>query len=139
MLNKLLPSLLLITSTAVAQPRINNGGILNAASYGSLSATGSGLAQGAMITVFGESLGPATLTSAQTLPLPTELTGTRVRIGNQDAYLIYTSARQVAAIVPSTVPTGGADVTVTFNGQTSQAHRVNVVAADFGIFTRNRQ
>ena len=90
-----------------------------------------------MITIFGESLGPATLTSAQSLPLPTELAGTRVRIGNQDAYLIYTSARQVAAIVPSTIPSGAADVTVTFNGQTSQAQRVNIVAADFGIFTRN--
>jgi uncharacterized protein (TIGR03437 family) len=137
MFKTIIPALFLLTSAAFAQPRINNGGILNAASYGSLSASGSGLAQGAMITIFGEGLGPATLVSAQSLPLPTELAGTRVRIGNQDAYLIYTSARQVAAIVPSTVPVGAADVTVTFSAQTSPVQRVNIVAADFGIFTRN--
>jgi uncharacterized protein (TIGR03437 family) len=134
---KLLPALVLTASAAIAQPRIGNGGTLNAASYGSLRAGGSGLAQGAMITIFGEGLGPAVLVSAPSLPLPTELAGTRVRIGNQDAFLIYSSTRQVAAIVPSTVPVGAADVAVTFNGQISQAQRVNIVAADFGLFTRN--
>jgi uncharacterized protein (TIGR03437 family) len=137
MFKKFIPALFLVTSATVAQPRINNGGILNAASYGSLSASGSGLAQGAMITIFGEGLGPAALLSAQALPLPTELAGTRVRIGNQDAYLIYTSARQVAAIIPSTIPVGQADATVTFNGQSSPPQRINIVTADFGIFTRN--
>jgi uncharacterized protein (TIGR03437 family) len=137
MFQRLLSFFLLLASALVAQPRINQGGILNAASYGSLSAPGSGIAQGAMIAIFGENLGPATLVNASSLPLPTELAGTRIRVGNADAYLIYTSARQVGAIVPSTVPTGAAEITATFNGQTSQAQRVSIVAADFGIFTRN--
>jgi uncharacterized protein (TIGR03437 family) len=134
---KLLFGTFLAASLLSSQPRIDQGGILNAASYGSLTAPGSGIAQGAMAVFFGDGLGPSALQSATSLPLPTELGGTRVRIGGQDAYLIYTSARQVSAIIPSTTALGAADIVISYNGQSSQPRRVNVVAADFGIFTRN--
>jgi uncharacterized protein (TIGR03437 family) len=124
-------AILLSAGALFAQPRIDNDGIVNAASYSTR------IAQGSMIVIFGAGLGPATLQSAPTLPLPAELAGTRVRIGSLDAFMIYTSARQVAAIVPSAAPVGAADVTVTFNGQTSPSRGVNIAATDFGIFTRN--
>ena len=46
---------------------------------------------------------------------------------------------QVAAILPSNTPIGSANVTVTYNGQTSAANKINVVKSALGVFTRNSQ
>jgi uncharacterized protein (TIGR03437 family) len=89
------------------------------------------------MVIFGSSLGPATLQSAAAYPLGTTLAGTSVRIGNASAFLVYTSATQVAAVVPSTVQPGTHQVTVTYNNRTSPPVSVPVTATDFGIFTRN--
>jgi uncharacterized protein (TIGR03437 family) len=121
-----------------AQPAIAEQGVTNAASYSILGLpNGGGLTPGSIMVIFGSGLGPAVVESATGYPLPVELAGTRVRIGNASAYLVYSSATQVAAIVPSSVQPGTHEVTVTFGERTSPPVRVPIVPVDFGIFTRN--
>ncbi len=142
---------LVSSAAAFAQPSI--GGIVNAGSYSSAALDSSGkpignnlIAQGAIFIIFGQNLGPATLQGSGPLPLVTSLpdaNGTSVSIssGGQSisAFMVYTSAGQVAAILPSDTPAGAATVTVTYNGQTSAAANINVVQSGLGVFTANSE
>jgi uncharacterized protein (TIGR03437 family) len=123
---------------AFAQPSITPNGVVNGASYTTP------IARGSIVVIFGKGLGPAALVQATTTPLPVQLpsgNGTSVKFssggGSYDGVMLYTSATQVSAIVPSTVPTGTASVTVTYAGQTSAAVTVPVVNSAFGAFTKN--
>jgi len=120
-----------------AQPVIADQGVTNAASYSIALPNGGGLTPGSIIVIFGSGLGPATLQSAPSYPLGATLVGTSVRIGSDSAFIVYTSATQVAAIVPSTLQPGRHQVTVTYDNRTSPPVPVQVTATDFGIFTRN--
>ncbi len=88
--------------------------------------------------IFGKNLGPAQLARAS-FPLPTSLAGTSVRVSvagqNVDCYMIYTSAGQVAAILPSRTLVGAGTITVTYNNQTSSPAPITVTQTSFGIFT----
>jgi uncharacterized protein (TIGR03437 family) len=56
--------------------------------------------------------------------------------GQADAIMIYTSATQVAAIVPSSLNfTGTVLLTVTYNGQTSNTFFMRLTSSTFGSFT----
>ena len=143
--------LFILTISAVAQPTI--GGIVNGASYAVSPTDSSGnpignnnVAQGAIFVVFGTNMGPTSLVQASGLPLGTSLpasNGTSVSItsGGQtvSAFLIYSSALQLAAILPSNAPIGAATVTVSYNGQTSAPASINVVQSAFGLFTQNSE
>ena len=135
-----IPLFVLASAMAVAQPVVNQGGVLNAASYGLDSLPNSGLAQGGIFTVFGYGLGPAALQSA-TFPLPTTLGGTSIKVTAGgvavDAIMVYTLASQVAAILPSRTPAGPGVLTLTYNGRTSSPVPISVVRTNFGIFARN--
>jgi uncharacterized protein (TIGR03437 family) len=92
--------------------------VRDSASYGAV------IAQGSMFVLFGESLGPNTLVQASTLPLPMRLAGTSVTVTSGgvtlDCPMIYVSATQVAAILPSTTPVSSeAKFIVTANGMSS--------------------
>src|SRR5947209_18278829 len=127
----------LLTSLAVAQPRVASGGVVNSASYANTGLLNSGIAQGSIFTIFGTGLGPDTLTSASGFPLPPSLNGTSVRITSGattvNAVLLYVSAGQVGAILPSQTPLGNATLTVTYNGQTSAPEPIIVARRKFGI------
>jgi uncharacterized protein (TIGR03437 family) len=90
-----------------------------------------------MFVVFGRNLGPTDVTRASELPLAVELAGTRVTVGSMEAPIIYTSATQVGAIVPAGLSAGSTEVRVSYMGQTSLAHQVDLVRGSFGIFTIN--
>lgn len=128
-------------SALFAQPAVNDGGILNAASYMSSKLPGGAIAQGSIFVVFGARMGPAAIAQAG-FPLPSTLAGTNVRVtsGGQtlDCPLVYTLASQLAAILPSNTPVGNATLTVTFNGQTSAPRSFRVVNASFGTFSLNQ-
>ena len=132
---------LLTAVTAVAQPSINTGGVVNAASYAPPGLPNSAIAQGSIFVIFGRNLGPSSLVQA-TFPLRTVLAGTSVRVTvggrSVDCYLIYTSATQVAALLPSSTPVGTGTVTVSYNNQTSAPAAITVAASSFGIFTVNQ-
>lgn len=125
---------------AAAQPAVT--GALNTASYVVPGFPNAGLAQGGMIAIFGRNLGPSAIAQATSFPLPTTLGGTsaKLTVAGQalDLIITYALATQVGAIVPSNVPTGAGQLTVTFNGQTSANFPVQVVASQFGIFTINQ-
>jgi uncharacterized protein (TIGR03437 family) len=138
----LLVALLFFHSLAQAQPVVNAGGILNAASYALPGLPNSDIAQGSMFVVFGQRLGPANLQQTTAFPRPTQLAGTSIRITGggvtADAIMVYTSAGQVAAILPSRIPTGEATLTVTYNGQTSAPVSFRVARSSLGVFTRSQ-
>ncbi len=131
--------LLGLSASAFAQPVAT--GAVNAASYAAAGLPNGGLAQGAMFVVFGRAMGPAALQQVTAFPVPTDLGGTSVKVTvggtSVDCFVVYTSAGQVAAILPSNTPTGAGTLTVTYNGQTSAALNVQVVAHAFGIFALN--
>lgn len=124
-----------------AQPAVNDGGILNAASYASPQLPGGAIAQGSIFVVFGARMGPAAIALAG-FPLPSTLAGTNVKVtsGGQtlDCPLVYTLAGQLAAILPSQTPVGNATLTVTFSGQSSTPRSFRVVASSFGTFSLNQ-
>lgn len=139
----LLHAVLLATacSTLFAQPVVNDGGILNAASYMSSKLPSGAIAQGSIFVVFGARMGPSAIALAG-FPLPSTLAGTNVKVtsGGQtlDCPLVYTLAGQLAAILPSNTPVGNATLTVSFNGQSSAPRSFRVVASSFGTFSLNQ-
>ncbi|HKW99560.1 MAG TPA: hypothetical protein VJN43_17605 [Bryobacteraceae bacterium] len=137
-------ALFALLTPAGAQPVINAGGVVNAASYQP------GIAPGSIFVVFGSNLGPATLVQASSLPLEDSLAGTKVHFepaasglvtgqrsaaSSVDALMVYTSAGQVAALLPKGTAPGSYTATVTFNSQTSAGITVTVVKRNLGIVT----
>jgi len=114
---------------------------LNVASYTRVGLPGGSIAQGSMFTVFGGSMG-TTFTGALSFPLQTTMQGTSIKVTSGstsvDAIMIYTSAGQVNAILPSSTPAGSAMLTLTYNGQTSPPVPVQIVPSSFGAFTLNQ-
>ncbi len=118
---------------AEAQPSVS--AVINAANADTTS-----LARGSFISIFGKNLGTQA-GPPSALPLPTSMGSAAVNIkpasgsNTFQAYLQFVSPGQINAIIPSAVPAGPADVTVTVNNQTSPARRVQVAESAFGIFT----
>jgi uncharacterized protein (TIGR03437 family) len=135
---------LFLSSLAFAAPVINTGGIVNAASYVPLAIPSSGIAQGSFFVIFGDGLGPANIAVAPNLNFTTALAGTTVTVTPAagpavQCYLYYTVDRQVSAILPSTIRTGPATVSVSYNRENSEPVAITVVRSDFGIFTSNQR
>jgi uncharacterized protein (TIGR03437 family) len=135
-----LSSIWLLTSILSAQSPTFTG-VVSPASNIPPGLPNSGIAQGSIFVVYGANLGPATLTQATTLPLPTTsgLAGTSIAIAQGSgpaitAPMLYTSAGQVAAVMPSNAPLGADTLTLTYTGK-SGAFPVSVVQSNFGIST----
>ncbi len=135
--------LLSVPSVFAANPAIAANGVKNAASYADPALPNGAIAQGSIFDVFGSNMGRASLAYASTLPLPTTLSGTQVSVtvngSAAQCFMIYTSAGQLAAILPSTTPVGTGTITVSYNGAASAAAPIKVAASSFGIFTINQQ
>ena len=96
------------------------------------------LAPGEIVVLYGSGLGPAQLTSAGVGGdglYDTVLSGTRVKFDGIGAPILYTSANQVAAIVPYEVTGASTQVTVTYQGQTSAAATIALAGSVPGLFT----
>jgi uncharacterized protein (TIGR03437 family) len=132
--------LVLCAGCAWGQPVVN--GVFNSASYAPFGMPNWGIAQGSLFTLFGSGVGPAQLVQSSGFPLQTSLAGTAMHVTagaiTVDAYPLYTSATQIAAVLPSETPVGEALVTVTYQGQTSNSKSIVVVKGTFGIFTLNQ-
>jgi hypothetical protein len=113
-----------------AQPAIT--AVENAASNLDPRLPNAGIAQGAIFVVYGTSLGPANIAVAPAAFQSTTLSNTSVAVTvggtTVDAPLYYTSAGQVAALLPSNTPTGPGTITVTYNNQASAKAPIRVVA-----------
>jgi uncharacterized protein (TIGR03437 family) len=94
-----------------------------------------------MFIVFGQNMGSANLVQVNSLPVPATLGGTSIRVTvggtTVNTLMIDSSARQVAAVLPSNTPAGDGTLTLTLNNQTSPPAPIRVVPSSFGMFTRN--
>ena len=96
---------------------------------------------GSFITVWGTNLGPAAGVYPP-FPWPTVSSGIKVTFtpvaggAGTDAYLEYIGASQLNAVLPSTVPVGNYNVTVT-NGTVSNQVGTQVVATKVALFTQD--
>jgi uncharacterized protein (TIGR03437 family) len=113
-------------------PSIAQGGIVNA-----VSNRGGGIAQGSMFTIYGSNLGPAASWTAYQFPIPDTVNNVTVTVKQGSttlkAYLLYVQANQINAIMPSNVPLGDAQITVTYNGIIGAAATATIVKVAFGI------
>ncbi len=104
--------------------------VVNAASYKDPRLPGALISPGSIFIVRGSGLGPADIVVAPAAFQSTSLSGTSVKVAVNDktvsALMYYTSATQVAALMPSNTPPGGGfgsnaqvTITVTYNGEDS--------------------
>jgi uncharacterized protein (TIGR03437 family) len=97
------------------------------------------IAQGAMFVVKGSNLGPSSIAIATTFPLAATQAGTSVQVTvggtTVSGIMYYTLATQIAAVLPSSTPTGTGTLTVTYNGATSAPAPITVVPNNIGVFT----
>ena len=130
--------MVLVAGMAAAQaPSISK--VMNAASGNVQALPNGGIAQGAIFTLVGTNMGPAALSIDHNPFTSTRLLGTSVNVTVKGttvgALMYYTSASQVAGLLPSSTPLGTGTVTVTYNGVTSSPAPITVVQNNAGIFT----
>src|SRR5579864_4685619 len=136
-----LSSLTLLAALALpglsAAPAITK--VTNAASNTDPRMPNGGIAQGAVFVVYGTGLGPTSIVVAPTAFQATTLSNTSVAVTvggtTVNTPMYYTSATQVAALLPSKTPTGAGTITVTYNGQASAKAPISVVASNLGVLT----
>lgn len=118
-------------------PIITN--IENAASNISAGLPNSGIAQGAIFIVAGVNLGPANISIATDAFQTPLLSGTQILVmvsgTTVHPTLYYTSATQVAALMPSNTPPGTGTIAVAYNGLVGISAPITVVQNNVGIFT----
>jgi uncharacterized protein (TIGR03437 family) len=96
------------------------------------------ISPGEIVAIHGSGIGPAQLVTAAPGSngfYGTQLANTSVSFSGIPAPMIYTWATQVAAIVPYEITGTTAQVTVTYQGQTSAALSVPIASSAPGIFT----
>ena len=99
---------------------------------------------GKIVVIYGAGLGPSDLIQNQPgtqfggSQFATELGGTKVSVNGIAAPILYTSSTQVAAIVPYAISGTTTQVTVTYQGQASDAFTVPVAPSAPSFFTSNQ-
>ena len=109
-------------------------GVMTASNYGAFSA----LAPGSWMEIYGSNLATVLQqlwsgTDFKGNLAPTDLAGTTVTIGGQQAFVEYVSPGQVNAQVPSNVAPGPQPVVVTTAGGSSVASMIQVNATEPGL------
>jgi uncharacterized protein (TIGR03437 family) len=129
-----------VIGVAVRRLHPTNRSVLIGAVLDAASQSAGPLSPGKIVVVYGAGLGAATLVQNN----PTggvygaQLAGTSVNFNGIAAPLVYTSATQVAAIVPYGITGAAAQVTVTYQGETSPSVAVPVAAVAPSLFTLNQ-
>ena len=138
----LLFALLLFLSPAIGRSQVVLSAAVNGASYLQSSLPNGKLAEGVLFIAFGQGMGPASIERAESFPLPTSLAGTSIRVTvggvTVDCIILYSLSGQVAAILPSNTPVGDGTMVLTYNGVSSAALNITVVARSFGAFAINQ-
>ncbi len=107
--------LLLRAAWAAAQtPVVEPGGVVDAATFGTVVAPGS------LVSIFGSNLASASA-SAGAIPLPPQLGGVSVGFNGIAAPLLFVSPLQINAQLPWNVPTSGPVTVVVTNGAAASA------------------
>ena len=120
---------------AAATPTITSQGVVNTAS----AQSGVPIAPGGLITIYGQNLSDSAGQS-NGLPLPQQLNGTQVKLGNQPLPIQYTSSGQLNVQVPYGVPLNTQyQLTVQHGNTLSAPQSLAVAQAQPGIFAVNQQ
>jgi trimeric autotransporter adhesin len=111
------------------------GGVVDAASQGP-----SPVSPGKIVAIYGAGIGASQLIQNQPSngQLSTELGGTTVSFNGIAAPILYTSATQIAAIVPYAIAAATAQVTVTYLGEVSNVFAVTVSPSAPNFFTSSQ-
>lgn len=117
---------------SVGVPRINDNGILNAASY----AVSAPVTPGAIVSLFGVNLASGS-EQGLNIPLPTILSGAQVLVNDIPAPLFYVSPLQINFQVPAEIQEAQASVVVVVGGTRSPALSLNLAPQSPGIFVMN--
>lgn len=129
----LVPLNLTVQTTGGDQPYIRFP--VDAAGY-----RASPLAIGSIASVFGERLA-AQAVHASSLPLPTELSGTRLLLSREGAEvhcrLFFVSPTQINFLIPDEFPTGAATLTLVRNGVRQNSSPVTISEIRPGLFSAN--
>lgn len=125
-----------ILSAQTTTPVITPGGILSAAGLGAEPPNVA--APGSLVSIFGRNLANTTAT-ASGAPLPRELNGTAVLVGNVFAPLLFISPTQINAQIPFEIlPGSTAPVVVWVSGRASAPEPLRVEAAAPSLFTQEQ-
>lgn len=110
------------------------GSIVDAASQAAIP-----VSPGKIVVIYGAGLGPTQLVSnaAQNGVFASQLAGTSVSFNGLQAPILYTSASQVAAIVPYEVAGTVAQVTVAYQGSMSSSVTVPIAPSEPSLFSAN--
>jgi uncharacterized protein (TIGR03437 family) len=111
---------------------LNPTGVVNAGSSAPFTAD---LAPGELLTLYGANMSAGTQI-ASTVPFPTTLNNTQVKINGIPAPLYYVTPTQLSAIVPYSVTTGIAQIQVINNGTASNTVTMFVSATSPGVLTQ---
>jgi uncharacterized protein (TIGR03437 family) len=115
-------------------PSAGAGGLVDGAAFGQSSGTAQ-IAQGSIISIFGLDLTTA-ITPESGFPVPTQLGGVSVRIGDRWAPLYIATPGQINAMVPYEIPAGTAAVQIEAgNNSVFKYGNINVGASAPRIFT----
>jgi uncharacterized protein (TIGR03437 family) len=129
----------LAAADTIAPPAITPDGIANAASRMPATLGGGAVAGGARIIIPGVRLGPDTAVRGDEADPPTQVAGVSVRIRQGDrvvnAGLLLVSAERIDAWLPPALRAGDAQLTVTYQGRTSEPYALAIVAVSAGIFS----
>lgn len=130
-------------TTLLTPIQVSTGPIItnveNAASNISAGLPNSGIAQGSIFIVAGVNMGPAAISIASSAFQNALLSGTSISVTvsgtTVNPTLYYTSATQVAALMPSNTPVGTGTISVAYNGVAGVSAPITVVQNNVGIFT----
>jgi uncharacterized protein (TIGR03437 family) len=116
------------TVSVVAQPRVD--AVVNGASFETV------ISRGSLVSIFGARLSQSAM-SATTLPLPTKLGNTVVKVGDLElaAPLYFVSANQINAQIPYEVLGDSVTLTVTTSEGASAPIVLSLTASAPGLFT----
>jgi uncharacterized protein (TIGR03437 family) len=119
-------------------PQVTSAGIVNAATFN--AAPNNQIARGQLMSIFGTDLTSGGPFGATSLPLPTQLGSTEVRVNGTPVPLIIVASSQINAQLPFELDdTGTATLTVVSGGASSAQATVNLRPTSPGIFTVNSQ
>lgn len=123
-----------VRSPAVKFTRSGSALAVSAVSAANFSADA--LAPEAIAAAFGTNLATATVV-ASTVPLPTELAGTKVRVNGELASLFFAAPSQINFLIPPTAQTGNAVIEIiAANGALSRG-TLNLSSVAASLFTSN--
>ncbi|HMC57911.1 MAG TPA: IPT/TIG domain-containing protein, partial [Candidatus Solibacter sp.] len=127
-------------NNAVRLLQVGGFGITVTAVVNAASSQSGPVAPGELIVIYGTGLGPDQVTLSQASSsgfVPANVAGTSVLIDGALAPIIYTSANQVAVVVPFVTGGSLAQLFVQYQGQSSAGFNLSVASVTPGLFTLN--